>query len=121
MPWSANFLEECRVVELRYRGIITPAQLQASMIDAMALGLRHGCHRYLTNCTLLRGGHSVVDLYRSAEAVEQLQCQIGTALKEALVLPSDQPAVAEDVNFWETATRNRGLNVRAFRDEGEAP
>ena len=77
----------------------------------MVLAQKHKRSRVLTDCSLLKGGHSVVDLFQEINHIyDQL---VGTPFREAIVLPAD-PTAAELVRFWETACKNRGLNVEIF-------
>ena len=63
------------------------------------------------------GGHSVVALYGLIGVFQSVG--IDWRFREAVLMPS-LDAAAEEVAFYETACRNRGFNVRVFRERGEA-
>ena len=105
------------MIELTYTGMVTPAELSATIKDSMALMQARGITRIFTDCTGLEGGHSAFHLFDDMlKIVGDIQA---LGLKEAILL-SAQPAVAANVRFWETAGQNRGLNIRTFSDRTAA-
>jgi len=117
MPFTLAFLADLGIVEGRYSGRIDAASLREAFDRMLAVGREHGAHRFLSDCTALHGGHTLFDLY---ELVDRLvEIRPGHRMREALLLPVIEPA-ARNVEFWQTACRNRGLDVRCFHRREDA-
>jgi hypothetical protein len=117
MPWSVSFLADVDAVLTVYSGVVPGESLQAAVEATLALARRHRCWRFLGDLSSLEGGHSVVDLYDLARMAEAARLDGG--FREAIVLPA-LPAATTEARFWETACRNRGLDVRVFPTVAEA-
>ena len=117
MPWQTSYLEDLDAVLTVYDGVLSPQSLQEAIETTIALGKERGTTRFLGDCSTLEGGHSVVDLYAMAGLIESVG--IARNAHEALVLPQLN-AAARDVEFWETACRNQGFQVRVFQTVPEA-
>jgi hypothetical protein len=111
MPWTARLNAEAAIVEITYVGVLTRVDLTAAALAALDVARAHDNWRILADCTRLEGGHSITDLYFLAEAIAT--SGVAGLLKEAVLLPA-LPAVADDVQFWETTCSNRGLRVKVF-------
>ena len=101
MPYHITLLETPPTLEIQYIGRLAAAELMASVKQAMVLA----------DCSLLEGGHGVFDLFEGV--MEIYDNFVGSPFREAIVQSTD-PKAAELVHFWETACKNRGLNVRIF-------
>jgi len=101
--------------EATYSGTLTATDLKAAAGEIMALMQTGGTTRLLADCTDIKGGHSVFDLYELADWIKAQ----APHLREAVVLPSLDLA-ADHVRFWETTCRNRGIAVRVFNDRDTA-
>lgn len=108
MPWDCLYHPDTAIIDIRYSGNLSPGDLAASVTRALEVAMENGTNRVLGDCTLMEGGHSVIDLYALAEVVSG---KIRGPLREAVIPPAQQP-VAEMVRFWETTTGNRGLVQR---------
>jgi hypothetical protein len=117
MPWSVRILPEFPIVETKYSGILTPAELTDAVRETMALTQTHGTSLLLGDCLGLEGGHSIVDLYELSDFLGSTG--MAQSMKEAVLLPG-LPMAAEDVRFWETACLNRGIRVQVFLDRQNA-
>lgn len=117
MPITVHLHDDPRYAEVLFAGRLSGDEVNKGGHDALASARRHGTHRILSDCRLLEGGHSVVDLYRLVE--ELAHDATKPRLREALILP-EQAAAAEDVRFWEDACRNRGIAARVFGNREEA-
>lgn len=101
--------------EATYSGTLTAAELKAAAGEIMALMQKSQTTRLLADCTDIKGGHSVFDLYELADWIKAHAPQ----MREAVVLPALDLA-ADHVRFWETTCRNRGIAVRIFNDRDSA-
>jgi len=111
MPYHITLLETPPALEIQYIGRLSSTELMASVKQAMVLAEKHQCIRILTDCSLLEGGHGVFDLFEGV--MEIYDNFVGSPFREAIVQSTD-PKAAELVHFWETACKNRGLNVQVF-------
>ena len=117
MPYDVAFNEAHSIVEICYSGAVTAEELLCAYFDAVSLAKSVNSKRFLADCTALRGGHSLTDLYLLIDQFEASGLE--RDVKEAILIPSLQASVA-DVEFYETACRNRGYNISLFRDLGAA-
>lgn len=116
MPWTASYMSDMDAILTVYSGVITPAELQQAAARTVQLAGERKTLRLLGDCIALEGGHSIVDLYGLSRMLESLALD---GMREALVMPR-LSAAAQDVHFWETTCRNRGIDVRVFRTLEEA-
>lgn len=65
----------------------------------------------------MKGGHSVFDIYFLLDLYQQFE--IPKTIKEAVVF-SNEKDNKEKVKFYETASLNKGYNVRIFSNRDEA-
>lgn len=118
MPWTIQRTDDHpRILEVSYIGLITPAELNDCIGQAIATGRTHALSRVLTDCTRMTGGHTLVDLYAAVELM--IARGLAGTFVEAILLPS-LPESEERVQFWETACHNRGIRVRLFADRAAA-
>lgn len=118
MPWSIQRTEEHpRILEVCYTGLVTPAELNDCIGQAIATAHTHALSRVFTDCTRMTGGHSLVDLFGAIELM--IARGLAGTFVEAILLPS-LPESEERVRFWETACYNRGIQVRLFADRAAA-
>ena len=104
-------------IEARYHGRVTAEQLNEAATQIVAYLDCLAPLRLLADCTDLRGGHSVVDLYYTADWIARDPRL--RDLREAVLMPSAGPQV-HDGEFWANACGNRGINVRVFTDRAAA-
>jgi hypothetical protein len=114
---EVRFDEASGVVEMVFAGTQDPRELDAAMTRAGTLGAEMLTNRYLVDCRDIGSAGSPFDVLAVAELLSSLPS--GVIEREAVLLPKDA-AVARDFEFFETACRNRGLNVRVFHDRDEA-
>lgn len=111
MGWTVDFEAGQGFVETTYAGLLTGAELAAAFEATLAVAREHGCEHFLGDCSGLAGGHSIVDLFSKVTDLEALG--VSGRFREALLLPPDE-RVRRDIEFWQTACLNRGLEVRLF-------
>jgi hypothetical protein len=118
MPWQTTLAENRTLIEITYSGVITPQDLQDALQAAIKLcNESEAAPRILADCRGMTGGHSVVDLYYLIALYEKEK--VPHTMKEAILLPA-LPATLEDVKFYETASLNKGYNVRLFETHDDA-
>lgn len=100
-----------------FHGAPAPQELDAAMTEAGTFGAEHLTNRFLVDSREMPAGGSVFDVLALAELMASLPP--GLIEREAIVLSGDA-AAADQMEFFETASRNRGLDVRVFRDRDEA-
>ena len=111
MPYHITILEAPPGLEIQYIGRLSSAELIASVKQAMVIAEEHQRTRVLTDCSQMEGGHGVFDLFEGIMHIYDKL--VGSPFREAIVQSND-PTAAELVQFWETACKNRGLNVQLF-------
>jgi hypothetical protein len=116
MPWTVEWLEELRIIEITFEGMVSSAELRDMAREVMHLAAANGAHLYLADCSALQGGHSVFDLYSVASDFARAASGV---VREAVIVPA-LSAPAEDVRFWEDTADNHGLIVRRFPDRESA-
>ena len=117
MAFSIAYVEEVGVVEMVFRGTVTPADVDAAMTEAGTVGAENLSNRFLVDSREMPAGGSAFDVLALAELLAALPP--GVIDREAVLL-SDDAAAADQMEFFETACRNRGLDVRVFHDRDEA-
>lgn len=117
MVVDVRFDEDAGVVEMVLTRTTTPEELDAAMTRAGTLGAEMLTNRYLVDCREVASAGTAFDILAVAELLASVPP--GVIEREAVLLPRDA-AAAKDFEFFETACRNRGLDVRVFHDRDEA-
>jgi hypothetical protein len=111
------YLPDVDVISAVYEGEVGPAEGPGALAASVELTQRHGCRRLLSDCSGLEIQVTLFDVLSVVDLI--LTGPTGHMTREAVVLPLDD-SVADRVRFYETACRNRGLNVRVFPDRESA-
>jgi len=114
---EVRFDEAAGVVEMVLTRTTTSEELDAAMTRAGTLGAEMLTNRYLVDCREVASAGSAFDILAVAELLASVPP--GVIEREAVLLPRDDTA-AKDFKFFETACRNRGLDVRVFHIRDEA-
>ncbi len=117
MPTSIKYLPEYKIVETIYQGVVTPEELQVSLVNAIAMTHQEKTGLILSDLRDMTQGHSVIDIFYFLSQIDLNT--VAHITKEALVMPVDE-AAADNVKFYETTSQNRGLNARIFPDRESA-
>jgi hypothetical protein len=119
LPFSVAYLEELGVIETVYAGNLSPAEFNEAVAATADAAAEHLCTRFLSDCTGLETGDqsATLDIWALAEFLSSLPP--GTFEREALLLPPGA-AAGDDIQFYETTCRNRGLDVRIFSSRAVA-
>jgi hypothetical protein len=113
----ANLLPDHPVVEVRYFGHVTAADLTEAFTECVVKAMELDTWLLLADCTDLAWAPTITDLKDLVDALSALG--MTERFREAVVRPTDITA-AVSVGFWETAGVNRGLAIRTFRTRTEA-
>ena len=105
------------VIEARFFGANTREEMEQAFAQCLTLGLESDTWLLLADCSDLIHTAAIADLKDLVQALADLG--VADRFREALVRPTDVTA-AVAVGFWEAAGVNRGLDVRMFRERGDA-
>ena len=117
MPITVTFLDDAKVIEAVFPEAFTLDELYAGLEQTMALADEHDCRRFLVDTRAIGQEGDSFDILRLAEYMSSMPP--GSIEREAILPPEGGPA-ASDFRFFETAARNRGLNVRIMTSRDEA-
>ena len=118
MPYTVAYLEDHGVVETVYSGTVTLEELQSALTDTGVVAAENLCNRFLIDAREQGGAEgSTFDILKLAEFLSSLPLDV---IEREAILPPPTPQTVDDVHFFETAARNRGLNVLMFSDRDEA-
>jgi hypothetical protein len=117
MTVLVHVLQDVGVIEMVFKGSSGPKEIDAGIAEAGAAGAEHLFNRYLVDVRDQPPGGTAFDILALGEFLASLPP--GIIEREAVVLPLDEGAV-EDFEFFETVCRNRGMDVRVFREREEA-
>ncbi len=112
-----EFHEPLGVIELVFPDAFALEELYAALARCMQLSTEHSCKRFLVDTSAIAQQGDSFDILHLAEQMASMPP--GSIEREAILPPADQ-AVAGDFRFFETAARNRGLNVRVMTSRDEA-
>ena len=117
MPWSCHCHGDPPVVESEYHGRMSTPELREMVTETLRLGAEAGARHFLGDCSELEPNDSIVDVFEMVQLLDSILTN--RAIREALIVPR-HPVTAEQVRFYETACRNRGVAVRVFEARDEA-
>jgi hypothetical protein len=117
VPYSTTYLQDVDVIVIVYEGEVEPADGHGALAESGELAERHSCRRFLADCTSISAHGTLFDVMAFVEMI--VAAPPGPLLREAVVMPLDG-AAADSLEFFETACRNRGLDVRVFNERDEA-
>jgi hypothetical protein len=117
MAVDVTYLEEAGVVEMVFQGAPAPGEIDDALTRAGTIGAENLANRFLVDSRDMPAGGSAFDVLALGELMASLPH--GIIEREAILL-SEDAAAAEEMEFFETVCRNRGLDVRVFRDRDEA-
>jgi hypothetical protein len=117
MAWKTNLVENPSYIEVTYSGKVSPEELFKALENAVLLSRENKIILFLADLTEMIGGHSVFDLYGIISIYETLK--LDAKAKEAIIMTSLQDTV-DEIKFYETTCKNRGFNVRIFKQREEA-
>jgi len=112
------YLGEYNVVETRFTGLVPLDELDPALTATGAVAAERLCNRFLIDAREQGPSHgSTFDILKLAEMLASIPPDVID--REAILAPPT-PNGVDDMHFFETAARNRGLNVLMFPDRDEA-
>lgn len=118
MPWEVAYRTSLGCVEYIFRGYVTGRDLQAATTRGIALGKTHNTHQYLVDLTTVDLNSSLLDIYQMP-AQQYTEQGLARNSRVAVVVPPSGKVI-EYAEFYETASVNRGWDVRIFHDRAAA-
>jgi hypothetical protein len=112
MTWSVTYRTDQHLVECRFNGPTSAADLRAATSQGIALGKQYDTHRYLVDTTAIQVEAGLTDLLNLPEQ-QYPEEGLSRLSRIAVILPVTTDA-SRDVRFYETASVNRGWIVRSF-------
>ena len=120
MSYKIKFLEEENILETIYHGTVKIVDLGIVFAKNLKLARKHHVHLFLVDCLELEDDKAmIVENYEAGILLKKIVGQLPKRMRNAIVLPRSLQA-AENLLFFETMTRNRGLNVRSFENREAA-
>jgi len=117
MTIKTNYIEELNIIDSVFDEKATIEEMKQTVKESLLIAKQHNSHRFLVDCSRLKKGGTIVQLYTLGDFYLDIDVMPGT--KQAIVL-SDAPETQRDIRFYETATRNRGFDVHVFSDRSSA-
>jgi len=119
MPWSIEYHDAGRIIEVVYSGMVRVVDLESSINATLAMADEKSTARMLVDVSAMQGGHTMMDLYAKMESAAPHP--FVEPLREALILaPKAPPNVLENVEFWAAGLRLRGIDVQIFVERDSA-
>lgn len=117
MPFSYTLPDDLPIVETGFVGPCGAADISHAIAKTNELLETSGRRCLLTDCSGVERGYSPIDIHAMAEQL--MTNPLVRVVRQAMILP-DRAGEAEDMQFWETLCRNRGIMVRGFSDRASA-
>lgn len=105
------------VIELVFPAAPALDEVYRAVNECVSLAEAHTCRRFLADARAIEQRGDSFDILQLAELLSSMPP--GSIEREA-VLPPVGGMPAQDFEFFETAARNRGLNVRIFAARDDA-
>jgi len=113
MNWNCEYLDNDKVVFIKYKGKVTLDLLKDSFKACLEIALKSGVNRYLVDHTELIPSLNAVEVYEIPKIYDQLYVKKSSRIA---VIKSKNPNLKENTKFFETVSKNRGYIVKLFDD-----
>lgn len=117
MSCTSTFREDINAIEVVYSGQVTIEEVHEAFKNAVALSYHHQVMLFLIDCSDLQPVGSMFNIYELASVLEKIPNV--RQLKGSIILPLQQQS-AEELKFFETTAKNRGLHVHVFPSREDA-
>ncbi|HNK62493.1 MAG TPA: hypothetical protein PKL78_01405 [Anaerolineales bacterium] len=114
MTYQIKHLEEEDLVYVRFQGKVQISNIQASIVDVIAVAKRAACPRILIDLQEAQSQVSIPDLYALPDFVADRVREAGGGVRilRAFVVSQWQ----KDMQFYEDTSHNRGQHTKVFND-----
>jgi len=114
VKWVIDYLPQEAVVRVTTSGAMTLQENLAFVADALAVGKRHGAHRFLVDHREMTTAMSIEELFDLP--VTNARMGVDPGQRAAVVYSPDSPS-RDDFFFYDARNRSKGIrNVRLFTD-----
>jgi hypothetical protein len=118
MPWTSATVPDLRVIEVRLHGRVTAEDINQATFRIVDAWRASGINRFLVDAADVGSAPPLADILRlPAEEYDRLGLDRQSRI--AVISPRDQEARVS-AQFYETASANRGWNVKLHRERREA-
>ena len=118
MPYTIGFLEAENMVAIENTGNLTYKECFKQCQDAMELGQLHHTNLFFADCTNLVVQPNIVEVFDFFPATYE-KLGVPKTIKLACLISGDA-VTAKELAFYETICRNRGWQIRLFKDRSTA-
>lgn len=120
MPYQITFIPETKIIKTVFDGNVKKGEVDEVMVKNLEMAKEYQTALFLVDCTEIKDESSfVLENYETGILLTKIAKEMPGRLKDALILPRS-PKAAENLRFFETVTRNRGMSVRSFENEADA-
>jgi hypothetical protein len=119
MPYTIIFNPETHVIESKFQGQLTFAEVKGFISEASLVAKEHGCLLFLSDYREAALSLSTMEIYEVPKIMKDTFASLGinaNHLKRAVVVAND----LDDYLFYETVTVNSGQNAQVFYDIDKA-
>jgi len=117
--YSVTYDSKNHMILITLKGLIDREAINKSRIEAARLAKQHNCFSVLADLREATSTISLMEIYDLPQTTSEVLSASGIQahqFKRAIVVALD----LDNASFFETVSRNRGHNVRLFRDMEEA-
>ncbi len=117
MEYVVEYSQDGKYIFASATGVWDPAIDNAMVGQILEMVDSTGVLKVLLDIHELQFNLPIVRIFERAKEMREARRQFGkTSLKAAIVYSADNAKLEEDMIFFETASRNRGLPYRAFKN-----
>lgn len=120
MSYQIRYLENQNILETICEGDVSVPNIIAAIQKNLDLSKKHRVNLFLVDCTfLVDEKKKVFENYEVGTFMADMFTQLPRKFRDAIVTPKNDIAI-DNLRFFETVARNRGLNVRVFETRDDA-
>ncbi|ACF13436.1 hypothetical protein Ctha_0971 [Chloroherpeton thalassium ATCC 35110] len=118
MGWAVEYIEPQQFVRSVFTGKTTGKDLKEATTHGLALGKKHQTNHYLVDIRQVEITASKVEILRLPKTQYTAE---GLDMKSRIaLLQPDSAKSRKAAHFYETASLNRGWNVKIFKNQDDA-
>lgn len=117
MAIQVHYIEEFNLVESVFGEEYTLQEVKDSTSEGLVIATEKGTNRFLVDLSNMTHSRSILDVYSIGDMFSSMDIKRG--IRQAVIL-SKKTSAQKNTFFYETALRNRGFDVKVFKDRIEA-